>query len=35
MMMRTAPIVQKKLIARMARKSRRTCMVALTNWIDA
>src|SRR5438067_11897429 len=31
----TAPIAQKKLIARIARNSRRTCRVALTRVIDA
>ncbi len=35
MMISTAPMVQKKLIARIARNSRRMCMVALTNSIDA
>ena len=35
MMMSTAPMVQKKLIARMARKSRRMCIVPLTSAIEA
>ena len=34
MMISTAPMVQKKLIARMARNSRRMCRVALTSSIE-
>ena len=34
-MISTAPMVQKKLIARMARNSRRMCIVALTSSIEA
>ena len=35
MMISTAPIVQKKLIARIARNSRGMCSVALTSAIEA
>ena len=34
-MISTAPMVQKKLIDRIARNSRRMCSVALTSSIDA